>query len=342
MREAVATGATVEEARDKAVLMLGDIGDADIEIEVIDMPKKKTLGIFGGNPAKVRAYAPSLDNEKQKKQNKKPAAQKNSAPQEKKEHKAYETKNNVKSEKRADNKTENKADNKANNAEKPAKQDKSAKSSAEEKKNDAPVTYGVKNAESTVKYVSDMLEKMDIGEFTVSTTDIENGIRLDIEGDGMGTVIGRRGETLDALQYLASLHCNHGEEGDFRRVVLDTSGYRDKREKTLQALAAKMARQALRTGRNQSLEPMNPYERRIIHTAVQEIDGVTSWSISDGKNRRVVIGFEKGSEPAPRPRSGGRGGRRSGYSNAKKEQPSAPAAETKKETGEGPIYGRIG
>ena len=312
MREAIATGASIEEAKDKAVEMLGNIGNHEVEFEVIDLPQKKILGIFGGNPAKVRAYVEALDNKPAKKQaEKKPADKK---PAEKKAQPAKK-------------------------AEKPAKKEEAKP----EKKSEKPVTYGVKNAESTVNFVKDILSKMDIGEFTISSTDIENGIKIDIDGEGMGAVIGRRGETLDAIQYLASLHCNHGEEGDFRRVVLDTSGYRDKREKTLQALAAKTARHVLRSGRNQSLEPMNPYERRIIHTAVQDIDGVTSWSVSDGKNRRVIIGFEKVSEPAPRPRNGGRGGngRRSSYGSKPKAN-TTPAAEPKNETGEGPMYGRIG
>ncbi len=307
MREAIATGASIEEAKDKAVEMLGNIGDHEVELEVIDMPQPKILGIFGGKPAKVRAYVEGLDNKPSKKpvSEKKPI-EKKAAP--------------------------------AKKAEKPIKKEEPKI----EKKSDAPVTYGVKNAESTVNFVKDILSHMDIGEFTVTSTDIENGIKIDIDGEGMGAVIGRRGETLDAIQYLASLHCNHGEEGDFRRVVLDTSGYRDKREQTLQALAAKTARHVLRSGRSQSLEPMNPYERRIIHTAVQDIDGVTSWSVSDGKNRRVIIGFEKGNEPAPRPRSGGRGsnGRRP-YGNKPKAN-TTPAAETKNETGDGPMYGRIG
>ncbi len=326
MREAIATGATVEEAKDNAIVLLGNIGNADIEFEIIDLPQRKVLGLFGGNPAKVRVYVESLDNEPAKKQSEKKPVEKKSTP--------------VKDKKPEIN-AEKKSNNKAAKAETISDKKETVKP---ENKSEKPVTYGVKNVESTIAYVKDMLEKMDIGEFTITSTDIENGVKLNIEGQGMGTVIGRRGETLDALQYLASLHCNHGEEGDFRRVVLDTSGYREKREKTLQELAAKTARQAIRSGRNQSLEPMNPYERRIIHTAVQDIDGVTSWSVSDGKNRRVIIGFEKGSEPAPRPRSGGRDGRRPSRNSAQsapKKANTTPAAEPKNETGDGPMYGRI-
>ena len=312
MREAISTGASVEEAKEKAIEMLGDIGDADVEFEIIDLPEKKVLGLFGGKEAKVRVYVESLDNDLPK--------------AEKKAEKKIDKKND---------KAEKKADKKAEKAEKKAEK--------EVKTDDKPVTYGVKNVDGLIKYVKDILDHMDIGEVTITSTDIEKGVKLDIEGDGMGAVIGRRGETLDAIQCLASLYCNQEEEGEFKRVVLDTSGYREKREKTLQALAAKTARQALRSGRNQSLEPMNPYERRIIHSAVQEIDGVTSWSVSDGKNRRVIIGFEKGSEPAPKARSS-RGGRsrNSSRSSAPKSASAAPAKEPVNELGEGPMYGRIG
>ena len=315
MREAISTGASVEEAKEKAIEMLGDIGDADVEFEIIDLPEKKVLGLFGGKEAKVRVYVESLDNDLPK--------------QEKKAEKKIEKKTEKKNEK-----TEKKADKKAEKSEKKAEK--------EAKPDDKPITYGVKNVDGLIKYVKDILDHMDIGEVTITSTDIEKGVKLDIEGDGMGAVIGRRGETLDAIQCLASLYCNQEEEGEFKRVVLDTSGYREKREKTLQALAAKTARQALRSGRNQSLEPMNPYERRIIHSAVQEIDGVTSWSVSDGKNRRVIIGFEKGNEPAPKARSS-RGGRsrHSSRSSAPKAS-TAPAKEPGNELGEGPMYGRIG
>ena len=316
MREAISTGASVEEAKEKAIEMLGDIGDADVEFEIIDLPEKKVLGLFGGKEAKVRVYVESLDNDLPK--------------TEKKAEKKIEKKADKKNDK-----TEKKADKKAE------KQDKKAEKEA--KNDDKPVTYGVKNVDGLIKYVKDILDHMDIGEVTITSTDIEKGVKLDIEGDGMGAVIGRRGETLDAIQCLASLYCNQEEEGEFKRVVLDTSGYREKREKTLQALAAKTARQALRSGRNQSLEPMNPYERRIIHSAVQEIDGVTSWSVSDGKNRRVIIGFEKGSEPAPKARSS-RGGRsrNSSRSSAQRNVNTAPTKEPVNEFGEGPMYGRIG
>ena len=97
----------------------------------------------------------------------------------------------------------------------------------------------------------------------------ESGAALVLSGDDVGFVIGHRGETLDALQYLASLVANH-TEGAYFRLTLDVGNYREKRKETLEALGRKMAARAVKTGRNASLEPMNPYERRIIHTAVQD------------------------------------------------------------------------
>ena len=113
-----------------------------------------------------------------------------------------------------------------------------------------------------------------------------------ITGDTLGILIGRRDETLDAVQYLTSLKVNRGREG-YTRVTLDTENYRAKREDTLIRLANRMANRALRTGRKVSLEPMNPYERRIIHFALQQTDGVATHSEGEEPNRHVVITQKK-------------------------------------------------
>jgi spoIIIJ-associated protein len=122
--------------------------------------------------------------------------------------------------------------------------------------------------------------------------DEEGNVYGFINGDTLGILIGRRGETLDALQYLTSLKVNRGKEG-YTRVTLDTENYRAKREDTLIRLANRMANRALRTGRKVSLEPMNPYERRIIHYALQANEGVTTHSEGDEPNRHVVITLKK-------------------------------------------------
>ena len=119
-------------------------------------------------------------------------------------------------------------------------------------------------------------------------TDAEGNVYGFMQGDTLGILIGRRGETLDALQYLTSLKVNRGRDS-YTRVTLDTENYRAKREDTLIRLANRMANRALRTGRKVSLEPMNPYERRIIHYALQQNEGVETHSEGDEPNRHVVI-----------------------------------------------------
>lgn len=133
----------------------------------------------------------------------------------------------------------------------------------------------------------------------------EKGSTLEISGDNLGVIIGRRGETLDALQYLAGLVANR-VDNSYYRITLNIGNYREKREQSLIGLAKKIARGAAKTGRKTSLEPMNPYERRIIHTAVQEVKGATSWSVGEEPYRHVIIGP---SEDNPGKRSG-RGGRK--------------------------------
>ncbi|HBI85922.1 MAG TPA: single-stranded DNA-binding protein [Ruminococcus sp.] len=182
------------------------------------------------------------------------------------------------------------------------------------------------------------LEKMQIGaEYLQGILDqlapevkcagrLENGISFSLEGNGAGSLIGRRGETLDALQYLTSMVANRGDK-DYVRLTIDTCGYREKRRKALKELAARISKNVLRTGRSIALEPMNPYERRIIHSTVTEIEGVSSHSSGEEPNRKVIItsdsapaykrddknarGYRSGGGKFDRnDRRGGRGGRR--------------------------------
>lgn len=155
------------------------------------------------------------------------------------------------------------------------------------------VFYEVNTEDRAKSYLKEVLSKMDLGDVTVEATEKDGTLVLDMEGEGLGIIIGHRGETLDALQYLVSLVGNRGEE-DYKRIALDTGNYREKRERTLTALARRIAINAVKTKRPTTLEPMNPYERRIIHTAVQEIRGATSWSVGEEPHRKVVIGVENG------------------------------------------------
>ena len=138
-------------------------------------------------------------------------------------------------------------------------------------------------------FLSDLLTKMN-NPAPVLAADTDNGLRLCIDAETMGLLIGRRGETLDAMQYLVSLVANKNrkEEG-YIRVTLDTEGYRSRREETLKRLARKNAQQVRQSGRAVSMEPMNPYERRILHSALQGFSGVTTHSEGEEPNRHVVI-----------------------------------------------------
>ena len=193
-------------------------------------------------------------------------------------------------------------------------------------------------------FIRNIIEKMELTGITLSTKEEDNVITIDIEGDDVGFIIGRRGETLDALQYLACLAANRIDPA-YKRVVINTGDYREKREKTLESLGRRLAIKAAKTGRKSVLEPMNPYERRIIHTAVQKIDGATSWSEGENMNRHVVIGPDGKSNNRSR---GGRGGKRPyngnrGRSSKPKQQQSAPNPNRKPlNEGEGMgLYGRI-
>ena len=310
--EAIATGSTVEEAHEAALLQLGDAGENEVQFEIIDMPIKKKFGLFGGRPAKVRVFYEKADKQERRQ---KPAPRERAA-------KAKQRQGEV-----------------AASSDKSKQVKAAAEAAAAEQKSKKPT---VGNADDAVKYLSDVLDKMGLKNLSVTTEEIEDGIKLNIEGEGLGVIIGRRGETLDALQYLCSL-ANNSDKSGYSRIVLDTNGYREKREQTLRALAERMARQSLETKRNQSLEPMNPYERRIIHTAVQEIEGVTSWSVTDSRGRRVIIGLENKEEALPeRPRYN-RNRRDGGHrrSSGRRPAPSAPTREVMKDAGDAPLYGRI-
>ncbi|MFT8889037.1 MAG: RNA-binding cell elongation regulator Jag/EloR [Ethanoligenens sp.] len=206
-REAVATGRTVEDAIRAACEQLGAERDR-IQVEVLQLPSKRLLGLLGASEAKVRA------------------------------------------------------------------------------------TIELTVEERAKNYLAGILDRMDIPQYVLDGKVDGSDIDLEIRGENLGLVIGHRGETLDALQYLTSLAANRGEES-FKRISLDTGDYRKKREKTLFALAKRLAIGAVKTRRTTTLEPMNPYERRIIHTAVQEVNGAASWSVGAEPNRRVVIGVEK-------------------------------------------------
>jgi spoIIIJ-associated protein len=286
---------TVEEAYAKANDIYASLGD--ISIEVINPGKKGFLGI-GRVPAEIKVIVddgkPEIKEKKQPKPEKKPevkSQQKTEAkPQpkvEKKEAPKAENKPQPKNEQKPQPKVEKKAEPKAENK----------IPTMEEKEESINVTLAEK--EIAVNFLKGFIRDIGFncevkGDMTVN----ENGFvprLITIEGEDAPSLIGHRGEMLDALQYLSNLclaRKSEGEHKEYVRVIIDIENYREKREQTLRALARRMASKALKYQRNVLLEPMNPYERMIIHSEVQSIEGVSTHSVGYDDNRKIVITCE--------------------------------------------------
>lgn len=325
IKEARGFGNTIDEAKEKAIADLHASEEDDIQFEVISTPKKKTLGLFGGRQAEVRVFIEIPDE--------KPTTRKKAALKaQKKENKPVKP------------------------AEKPAKalapkkeaqkpQDKPAP--AQSRKYDIHEGYGEpvdasevssdSKAGKAVAYLKTILLGLGCTELKIKVAEKENAALIELDGEGLGAVIGHRGETLDSIQYLTGLAANNG--GGYYKVAINIGNYREKREEALISLAKRVSAQVLKTGKSRSLEPMNPYERRIIHTAVQGIEGVVSNSFGEGSSRRVVIAVEGGDMRPPRRE----GGKRDGYPRRRAPQKpaaDAPAREPKRDS-DMPLYGKI-
>lgn len=159
-------------------------------------------------------------------------------------------------------------------------------------------TYTYKPAEVASEFLTGLLERMGV-EATIEEVPCEEGIALDIRGENMGVVIGRRGDTLDALQYLTSIVVNRDQD-EHIKVTIDTENYRAKREESLQNLANKVASRVMKYKKSVTLEPMTAYERRVIHSTLQNTRGITTFSTGSEPNRRVVVALVNGSRPARR------------------------------------------
>ena len=173
-------------------------------------------------------------------------------------------------------------------AEKPAPKAEKPVEKPVEKKAPVVPADGVAPEAKAEEFLRNVTKLMGVDVTIDSKRDDEGNVRVDMHGDTLGILIGRRGETLDALQYLTSLYVNRGQEG-YTRVTLDTENYRAKREEALTRLANRMANRAVKTGRKVVLEPMNPYERRILHSALQKNENVSTHSEGEEPNRHVVI-----------------------------------------------------
>ena len=182
----------------------------------------------------------------------------------------------------------------------------------EEKAPAAPVAEPVKAAATEVdensdyaairQFLSGLLERMGVkAQIEISTRE-NGGINVNLSGNGMGAIIGRRGETLDAIQHLTNYAVNRGSEKHLH-ISVDAENYRSKREESLTRLAEKMAEKAIKYKRSMALEPMNSYERHVIHTALQNYEGVTTSSTGVEPNRRVVVSYVKPEQPNNKPQS---------------------------------------
>ena len=152
--------------------------------------------------------------------------------------------------------------------------------------------YTPKGAAIAVEFIRKMVEDMELNLTVACKAGNNDDTVITIDGEGAGVLIGHHGETLDALQYLANLAANKkvkGEKREYVKISLDVEGYRAKREEALRALARRMAAKVVKGKKSVMLEPMNPYERRIIHSEVQGIEGVSTNSIGSENNRRVVM-----------------------------------------------------
>lgn len=305
IKEIIQTGATVDAAIDGGCLLLGvDRGEA--QFEIIDLPRKTLFGLKTV-PAKVRVYIELPDPEPQPEKasaNTKADHRAAADPVEKAAAPAAEE-GEHKEKRRRSRRRRKSGSSEASGAEQAVQP---VQPKHEEEPAIEPDEQMLAKAEAVTAYVKSVLTAMGAADAVITPRYTQNGVRFTLSGPDLGVVIGRRGETLDALQYLAGLVANR-MDGDYLRITIDSGNYREKRERTLEALARKLALQAVRTGKNQTLEPMNPYERRIIHAAVSQVRGATSSSIGEEPNRRVVI---KSTLPA---RSGGSegGNRRGGH-----------------------------
>ena len=289
IKEAIGVAASVDDARKMAVENLHAPIDADVKVEILTFPKKKVLGLFGGADAKVRAYYDDGVEEKKEA----PKAEKKSAPAPQKKEA-----------------TAKKANEKKPQPKKEAKKEAPKKETVKKETAPAVDLSAIEPVENdATEYLKSILVGMGFTDVAVTAREAAEDVYFEITcGEDYGNIIGRRGETLDALQYLTRLFVNRANDNN-KRVALNVGDYRARREETLRALAKRQAQRVLKYGRSSSLEPMNPYERRIIHTAIQEIEGVTSHSVGEGDRRRVVVTPE-GGEKRGNYRNDRRGGNR--------------------------------
>ena len=305
IRTQEATGKTVDEARAKACALLGvQTDDMNVSYEVLEMPQKTGFLGLKLTPAKVKVSVEEPD-----------APVQEPAPEAAPAAPAPEAAAPAEAEQPAPEQpaAEKEPEAAAVEAEAPA---------AEEEETEVPINIEENNkVKAAVEYLREVIALMGVENVTFSAVQKGEATIIRLDGEKLGALIGRRGETMESLSYLASLVANR-LEGDYIKLGLDVAGYRDKRESDLTALAQRIGAKVRKTGRSFAMEPMNPYERRIIHSAISKMEGVRSESKGEGRDRRVVIystapdAQTENTYGERRPRGGRGNGRRPGGSRS--------------------------
>ena len=276
IRKQEATGKTVDEARAKACALLGvQADDLNVSYEVLEMPQKTGFLGLKTTPAKVCVSVEEPDAPAEAPVAAAPAA----------EAKAPAEQPAAASAAEEQPAPEAQPEEKAEEPAAPAAE----QTAAEEEETEVPIVIE-ENAKvkAAVEYLQGVIALMGVENVAFSAVQKGEATIIRLDGEHLGALIGRRGETMESLSYLASLVANR-LEGDYIKLGLDVAGYRDKRESDLTALAQRIGNKVRKTGRSFAMEPMNPYERRIIHSAISKMEGVRSESKGEGRDRRVVI-----------------------------------------------------
>ena len=279
IRKQEATGKTVDEARAKACALLGvQADDLNVSYEVLEMPQKTGFLGLKTTPAKVCVSVEEPDAPAAPAAAPAPAAE--AAP-------VQETAPEVPAAPVEEPAAPVEAP--AAEVEQPAAEQAAPAAAAADEETEVPIVIE-ENAKvkAAVEYLQEVIAKMGVENVTFSAVQKGEATIIRLDGEHLGALIGRRGETMESLSYLASLVANR-LEGDYIKLGLDVAGYRDKRESDLTALAQRIGAKVRKTGRSFAMEPMNPYERRIIHSAISKMEGVRSESKGEGRDRRVVI-----------------------------------------------------
>ena len=280
IRKQEATGKTVDEARAKACALLGvQADDLNVSYEVLEMPQKTGFLGLKTTPAKVCVSVEEPDAPAAPAAAPAPAAE--AAP-------VQETAPEVPATPVEEPAAPVEAP--AAEVEQPAAEQAAPAAAADaDEETEVPIVIE-ENAKvkAAVEYLQEVIAKMGVENVTFSAVQKGEATIIRLDGEHLGALIGRRGETMESLSYLASLVANR-LEGDYIKLGLDVAGYRDKRESDLTALAQRIGAKVRKTGRSFAMEPMNPYERRIIHSAISKMEGVRSESKGEGRDRRVVI-----------------------------------------------------